>query len=122
VKVVTVVGTRPEVIRLSRVIPRLDESVNHLLVHTGQNSDHGLNGVFFEEMGIRPPDYTFGVNTNSLGSMLADTMLMTENLLQREKPDAFLVLGDTNSGLSSLIAKRMNIPVYHMEAGNRCFD
>lgn len=121
-KVVTVVGTRPEVIRLSRVIARLDESVDHVLVHTGQNSDHGLNGVFFEEMGIRTPDYSFGVNTDSLGTILADIMRMTEDLLRKEKPDAFLVLGDTNSGLSSLIAKRMNIPVYHMEAGNRCFD
>lgn len=121
-KVVTVVGTRPEVIRLSRIIARLDESFDHILVHTGQNSNHGLNGVFFEELGIRPPDYSFGVSTVSLGLILADTMRMTEELLQREKPDAFLVLGDTNSGLSALIAKRMNIPVYHMEAGNRCFD
>lgn len=121
-KVVTVVGTRPEVIRLSRVIARLDESVDHVLVHTGQNSDHGLNGVFFEEMGLRSPDISFGVDTNSLGSILGDIMRMTENLLRQEQPDAFLVLGDTNSGLSALIAKRMNIPVYHMEAGNRCFD
>ena len=121
-KVVTVVGTRPEVIRLSRVIARLDESADHVLVHTGQNSDHGLNGVFFEEMGLRSPDISFGVDTNSLGSILSDIMRMTENLLREEQPDAFLVLGDTNSGLSALIAKRMNIPVYHMEAGNRCFD
>lgn len=121
-KVVTVVGTRPEVIRLSRVIARLDESVDHVLVHTGQNLDHGLNGVFFKEMGLRSPDFTFGVDTNSLGSILGDIMKMTEDLLQREQPDAFLVLGDTNTGLSSLIAKRMKIPVYHMEAGNRCFD
>ena len=121
-KVVTVVGTRPEVIRLSRVIAKLDSSVDHVLVHTGQNSDHGLNGMFFEEMGIRTPDYTFDINKSTLGSILADIMRMTEELLQQEKPDAFLILGDTNSGLSALIAKRMNIPVYHMEAGNRCFD
>ena len=121
-KVVTVVGTRPEVIRLSRVIAKLDSSVDHVLVHTGQNSDRRLNGKFFEEMGIRTPNYTFDINTGTLGSTLADIMRMTEELLQREKPDAFLILGDTNSGLSALIAKRMNIPVYHMEAGNRCFD
>jgi len=122
VKVLTVVGTRPEVIRLSRVIPKLDESVDHVLLHTGQNKDHSLNELFFEEMRIRSPDYTFDLNTSSLGKILADIMLVTEEVIQKEQPDAFLVLGDTNSGLSALIAKRMNIPVYHMEAGNRCFD
>lgn len=121
-KVLTVVGTRPEVIRLSRVIPRLDESVEHVLVHTGQNRDHSLRGLFFEEMRIRSPDYIFDLNTSSLGKILADIMLVTEEVLHKEQPDAFLVLGDTNSGLSALIAKRMKIPVYHMEAGNRCFD
>jgi len=122
VKVLTLVGTRPEVIRLSRIIPKLDESVDHVLVHSGQNKDHNLNGLFFEEMRIRRPDYTFDLNTSSLGKILADIMLVAEEVLHREQPDAFLVLGDTNSGLSALIAKRMNIPVYHMEAGNRCFD
>jgi len=121
-KVLTVVGTRPEVIRLSRVIPLLDESVDHVLVHTGQNTDPKLNDIFFHEMGLRAPDYQFGIETTSLGSMLADIMRSTEQVLEMEKPDAFLVLGDTNSGLSALMAKRMNVPVYHMEAGNRCFD
>lgn len=121
-KVVTIVGTRPEVIRLSRVIPVLDESLQHVLVHTGQNADTRLNKIFFDELGLRSPNYQFNVDTTSLGSMLAGIMKSTEEVLEFEKPDAFLVLGDTNSGLSALIAKRRNIPVYHMEAGNRCFD
>jgi UDP-N-acetyl-L-fucosamine synthase len=121
-KVVTVVGTRPELIRLSRVIPRLDASVSHVLVHTGQNWDYRLNGIFFDEMGIRKPDHVLNVDTSSLGSVLGDTLRKTEEVLILEKPDAFLVLGDTNSAISAVIAKRMRIPVYHMEAGNRCFD
>jgi len=121
-KVMTVVGTRPEVIRLSRVIARLDQSVSHVLVHTGQNWDYRLNGIFFDEMGIRPPDHVLEVDTSSLGAVLGDTLRKTEKVLLLEKPDAFLVLGDTNSAISAVIAKRMRIPVYHMEAGNRCFD
>jgi len=121
-KVLTVVGTRPEVIRLSRVIPRLDESVEHILVHTGQNWDYRLNGIFFDEMGLRPPDHVLDVDTSSLGAVLGDTLRKTEAILEQEKPDAFLVLGDTNSAIAAVIAKRMHIPVYHMEAGNRCFD
>jgi len=121
-KVLTVVGTRPEVIRLSRVIPVLDASVDHVLAHTGQNADPNLNEIFFHELGLRSPDYQFGVKTSSLGRMLADILVSTEEVIELEKPDAFLVLGDTNSALSALMAKRMNIPVYHMEAGNRCFD
>ena len=121
-KVLTVVGTRPEVIRLSRVIPLLDESFEHVLVHTGQNSDFSLRDVFFRDLGLRAPDYSFNVSTTSLGSMLAEILALTEEVLEIEHPDAFLVLGDTNSSLSALIAKRMRVPVYHMEAGNRCFD
>jgi len=121
-KVLTVVGTRPEVIRLSRVIPRLEESVTHVLVHTGQNWDYRLNGIFFDEMGLRAPDHVLEVDTSSLGAVLGDTLRKTEAVLQLEKPDAFLVLGDTNSSIASVIAKRMHIPVYHMEAGNRSFD
>jgi UDP-N-acetylglucosamine 2-epimerase (non-hydrolysing) len=121
-KVMTVVGTRPEVIRLSRVMARLDESVTHVLVHTGQNWDYRLNGIFFDEMGLRAPDHVLGVDTSSLGAVLGDTLRKTEEVLRLEKPDAFLVLGDTNSAISSVMAKRMRIPVYHMEAGNRCFD
>jgi UDP-N-acetyl-L-fucosamine synthase len=122
VKVMTVVGTRPEVIRLSRVMARLDASFTHVLVHTGQNWDYRLNGIFFDEMALRPPDHVLGVDTSSLGALLGDTLRKTEAVLQLEKPDAFLVLGDTNSAISSVMAKRMRVPVYHMEAGNRCFD
>jgi UDP-N-acetylglucosamine 2-epimerase len=122
VKVLTVVGTRPEVIRLSRVIALLDQSLTHVLVHTGQNWDYRLNGVFFDELQIRAPDHVLDVDVSSLGAVLGDTLRKTEAVLLREKPDAFLVLGDTNSAISAVIAKRMRIPVYHMEAGNRCFD
>jgi UDP-N-acetyl-L-fucosamine synthase len=121
-KVMTVVGTRPEVIRLSRVMVRLNESFQHVLVHTGQNRDYQLNGIFFDELGLRPPDHVLNVDTTSLGSVLGDTLRKTEEVLQVEKPDAFLVLGDTNSTISALMAKRRHVPVYHMEAGNRCFD
>jgi UDP-N-acetyl-L-fucosamine synthase len=121
-KVMTVVGTRPEIIRLSRVMARFDESFTHVLVHTGQNWDYRLNGIFFDELGLRAPDHVLNVDTSSLGAVLGDTLRKTEEVLLREKPNAFLVLGDTNSCISALIAKRFHIPVYHMEAGNRCFD
>ncbi|MBC7632935.1 non-hydrolyzing UDP-N-acetylglucosamine 2-epimerase [Aeromicrobium sp.] len=121
-KVMTVVGTRPEVIRLSRVIARLDDAVHHVLVHTGQNYDHSLNQVFFDELGIRNPDRLLGVDTSSLGRVLGETLIRTEAVLLEERPDAVLVLGDTNSSIALLMAKRMRIPTYHMEAGNRCFD
>lgn len=118
----TVVGTRPEIIRLSRVIARLDRTVEHVLVHTGQNYDHSLNEVFFDDLELRPSDHYLEVDTSSLGSVLGDTLRKTEEVLRLERPDAFLVLGDTNSCISAVMAKRMQIPVYHMEAGNRCFD
>ncbi len=121
-KVLTVLGTRPEVIRLSRVLPRISESAHHVLVHTGQNWNHRLNGLFFDELGLKAPDHVLGVETTSLGSVLGDILRKTEEVLRLEKPDAFLVLGDTNSAIAALMAKRMRIPVYHMEAGNRCFD
>jgi UDP-N-acetylglucosamine 2-epimerase len=121
-KVMTVVGTRPEIIRLSRVIARLEESIDHVLVHTGQNWDYSLNGVFFEEMKLTPPAHVLNVDTSSLGAVFGDTLRKIEQVLKLEKPDAFLVLGDTNSCISAVMAKRMRIPVYHMEAGNRCFD
>ncbi len=121
-KVMTVVGTRPEIIRLSRVIACLDGSVTHILVHTGQNWDYRLNGIFFDELGLRPPDHVLHVDTSSLGAVLGDTLRKTEEVLRLEEPDAFLVLGDTNSAISAVMAKRFHIPVYHMEAGNRCFD
>lgn len=122
IKVLTVVGTRPELIRLSRVIARLDETVCHVLVHTGQNYDYSLNEVFFEDLSIRKPDHMLGVDTSTLGHVLGETLIRTEEVLLAEQPDAVLILGDTNSCIAALMAKRLRIPVYHMEAGNRCFD
>lgn len=121
-KVMTILGTRPEIIRLSRVIPLLDEHLNHILVHTGQNYDYELNEIFFEELELRKPDHFLQVNTTSLGAAVGDIIKKSEEVLLKEKPDALLVLGDTNSCLSAYMAKRMHIPIFHMEAGNRCFD
>ena len=124
VKVMTVVGTRPEIIRLAAVMKRLDatEGIEHVLVHTGQNWDRQLNGVFFDDLGLRLPDHVLDVDVSSLGASLGDILRKTEAVLEVEQPDAFLVLGDTNSALSLIMAKRRRIPTYHMEAGNRCFD
>lgn len=121
-KVLTIVGTRPEIIRLAATIRRLDRSTDHVLVHTGQNYDYELNEVFFEDLGLRRPDHFLEADTSSLGSVLGSILAKTEQVLLAEKPDAMLVLGDTNSCISALMAKRLRIPVYHMEAGNRCFD
>jgi UDP-N-acetylglucosamine 2-epimerase len=121
-KVMTVVGTRPELIRLSRVVARLDRTVNHVLVHTGQNYDYELNGIFFDDLGLRRPDYFLEVDTSTLGHVLGETLIRSEEVMRAEQPDAVLVLGDTNSCIAALMAKRLRIPVYHMEAGNRCFD
>ena len=121
-KVMTIVGTRPEIIRLAAVIKRLDRTVDHVLVHNGQNYDHNLNQVFFDDLGLRAPDHYLGVDTSSLGAVLGGVLIETEKVLLAEKPDAVLVLGDTNSCIATIMAKRMRIPTYHMEAGNRCFD
>ena len=123
-KVMTIVGTRPEIIRLARVMARLDstEGIDHVLVHTGQNYDHQLNQVFFDDLELRAPDHYLGVDTSSLGAVLGGVLVETEKVLLQERPDAVLVLGDTNSCLATVMAKRMRIPTYHMEAGNRCFD
>jgi UDP-N-acetylglucosamine 2-epimerase len=121
-KVVTILGTRPEIIRLSRVMALLDEFVNHIVVHTGQNYDYELNEVFFKDLELRRPDYFLSVNTSSVGTVLGETLIKTEEVLRKEKPDAVLILGDTNSSIACLMAKRLKIPIYHMEAGNRCFD
>lgn len=121
-KVMTIVGTRPELIRLSRVIHRLDATVEHVLVHTGQNHDYMLNEVFFHDLNIRKPDHMLGVDTSSLGAALGGILISAERVMLEEKPDAVLVLGDTNSSIAAVMAKRLRIPVYHMEAGNRCFD
>ena len=120
--IVTIVGTRPEIIRLSRLIPMLDETVNHIFVHTGQNTDPKLTEVFFSELKIRKPDYFLDVNTKSLGSVLGETLIKVEEVLIKHKPNGVTILGDTNSSIAGLLAKRMQIPVYHMEAGNRSFD
>ena len=120
--VVTVVGTRPEIIRLSRVIPLLDKHFNHIFVNTGQNKDPMLSKVFFGELEIRTPDLYLDVDTSTLGAVLGDTLAKIEKVFLEHKPDAVLILGDTNSAISAVLAKRMHIPVYHMEAGNRSFD
>ena len=121
-KVMTVVGTRPEIIRLACVIQRLETSTNHVLVHTGQNYDYTLNEVFFEDLGLRAPDHFLGVDTTSLGAVLGDVLRGTERILLAEQPDAMIVLGDTNSCISAIMAKRLKVPVFHLESGNRSFD
>jgi UDP-N-acetyl-L-fucosamine synthase len=121
-KILTIVGTRPEIIRLSRVIPLLDERANHILVHTGQNYDYELSEIFFKDLELRRPDYFLEADTSSLGATVGDIMRKSEEVLKKEKPDALLVLGDTNSCLSAYMAKRMHVPVFHMEAGNRSYD
>ncbi|MDI3495770.1 MAG: UDP-N-acetyl-L-fucosamine synthase [Pseudothermotoga sp.] len=123
-KVMTVVGTRPEIIRLSEVIKRLDkcEAIEHILVHTGQNYDYELNQVFFEDLGIRKPNYFLGAATGNPVETIGNILIKIEPILEKEKPKAFLVLGDTNSCLAAIAAKRRRIPIFHMEAGNRCFD
>jgi UDP-N-acetylglucosamine 2-epimerase (non-hydrolysing) len=120
--IVTIVGTRPEIIRLSRVLPAMDAAFNHILVHTGQNTDPNLSEIFFKELDIRKPDYYLDVDTSSLGSVLGDTLKKIEKVFLDHTPDGVLILGDTNSAISAVLAKRMQIPVYHMEAGNRSFD
>lgn len=121
-KVVTVVGTRPEIIRLSRVMAKLDAHTDHVLVHTGQNYDYELNQVFFEELGLRKPDHFLNAAGQSAAETIGQVIIEVDKVLARERPDAMLILGDTNSCLSVIPAKRRRIPVFHMEAGNRCFD
>src|SRR4051812_40260830 len=121
-KVMTIVGTRPELIKMSRVIAELDRTVEHVLVHSGQNYDYELNQVFFDDLEIRKPDYFLGVSTESAAKAIGDVIIKTDEILDIEKPDAFLVYGDTNTTLAVIAAKRKKIPVFHMEAGNRCFD
>lgn len=121
-KVMTILGTRPEIIRLSRVMERLDRYTDHIIVHTGQNWDYELNEVFFEDLGVRKPDHFLGVGGGTLGETLGGILSQTEKVLAEERPGAVLILGDTNSAISAIMARRMKIPVYHMEAGNRSFD
>ncbi|MBC7085020.1 MAG: UDP-N-acetylglucosamine 2-epimerase (non-hydrolyzing) [Methanomethylovorans sp.] len=121
-KVITIVGTRPELIRLSEIIKKLDRYMDHILVHTGQNFDYELNEIFFEELSIRKPDYFMNSKAETPFKQISHILEKTEEILLKEKPDAVLILGDTNSGLSAIVAKRLGIPVFHMEAGNRCYS
>ena len=123
VKVLTIFGTRPEIIRLSEVIRVVDQFCTQVLVHTGQNHDPQLSDVFFSELGVRPADHNLGVESgDGFAAQAAAILARTGDVLASERPDRVLILGDTNSGLSAVIAARMGIPVYHMEAGNRCYD
>ena len=122
IKVMTVVGTRPEIIRLSRVLAKLDQYVDHILVHTGQNYDYELNEIFFDELKLRRPDHFLEAVGDSVAETIGNILTRVDPLLASEKPDALLVLGDTNSCLVVIAAKRRKIPIFHMEAGNRCFD
>lgn len=121
-KVMTVLGTRPEIIRLSRIIPKLDRHCEHVLVHTGQNYDPNLNEIFFRDLEVRQPDHYLGIEGRSFGDQIGQIISRTEEIMIKERPDRLLILGDTNSGLAALVAKRLGIPVFHMEAGNRCYD
>ena len=121
-KVMTIVGTRPEIIRLSEIIRKFDIYFNHCLVHTGQNWDYTLNQVFFEEFNLREPDYYLDAAGKHLGETMGNIIAKSYEVLKKETPDALLILGDTNSALSAISAKRLKIPIFHMEAGNRCFD
>lgn len=121
-KLLTVIGTRPEIIRLCQIIKLADKNFNHILVHTGQNYDYALNEIFFENLNLRKPDYFLGVVGRHLGDTIGNVISKSYDVLLNEKPDALLVLGDTNSVLCTIAAKRLKIPIFHMEAGNRCFD
>ncbi len=121
-KVMTILGTRPEIIRLARVMARLDAYTEQVIVHTGQNYDYELNEIFFEDLGVRRPDHFLGTGGGSLGETLGKILTESEKVLRAAKPDAVLVLGDTNSAIAAIMARRLKVPVYHMEAGNRSFD
>ena len=121
-KIMTVFGTRPEIIRLSIIIKKLDKYCQHILVHTGQNFDDSLSKIFFDELELREPDFYLGVRGETFGEQIGKILMESEKVINKVHPDKILILGDTNSGLVSIVARRMGIPVYHMEAGNRCFD
>jgi UDP-N-acetylglucosamine 2-epimerase (non-hydrolysing) len=121
-KIMTILGTRPEIIRLSRIIQHLDGLCDHVLIHTGQNFDTSLSDLFFQQLDVRNPDRYLGIRGDSFGEQIGKIISQTERAMVEEKPDRVLLLGDTNSALSAIVAKRLGIPVYHMEAGNRCYD
>ena len=122
IKVATIVGTRPEIIRLSSTMKLLDKFVDHIIIHTGQNYDYELNEIFFEDLELRKPDYFMNIDTSSLGKVLGEVLIRSEEILKEINPDAVLILGDTNSSIAGIIARRLKIPLFHMEAGNRSFD
>lgn len=122
IKLMTIIGTRPEIIRLSEVIKKCDMYFQHILVHTGQNYDYSLNQIFFEDLDLRKPDFYLDAAGKNLGETMGNVISRSYDLMLEQKPDALLVLGDTNSALSAISAKRLKIPIFHMEAGNRCFD
>ena len=121
-KVMTLLGTRPELIKLSSIMKKLDKYTEHIIVHTGQNHDYELNEIFYSDLGLRKPDYFLSVVGKTFGETIGNIMARTEEVLLKEKPDAVVILGDTNSALGGYIAKRLKIPIFHLEAGNRCFD
>jgi len=121
-KIISIVGTRPEIIRLSVIFKKLDNFFDHKIIHTGQNFTRELNEIFFEELELREPDYNLNIIEPNFSSQIGEILKKTEKILKSEKPDKILILGDTNSGLTSIIAQRLQIPVYHLEAGNRCYD
>jgi UDP-N-acetylglucosamine 2-epimerase (non-hydrolysing) len=121
-KIMTILGTRPEIIRLSRIIPLLDDLCDHIVVHTGQNFDRNLNDIFFTELKLRTPDFLLDSQAPTLMAQIGEILSRCERVMLTEKPDRLLILGDTNSALAAMVAKRLRIPVYHMEAGNRCYD
>lgn len=121
-KIITILGTRPEIIRLSQLVPVLDSISNHVLVHTGQNSSPELSEIFFEDLNLRKPDFYFGVSNRNFADTASEVFVKSYDLLQQQKPDAVVVLGDTNSSMAAIVAERLSIPVYHLEAGNRSFD
>lgn len=121
-KLMTILGTRPEIIRLSATIKKCDQYFDHILVHTGQNWDYALNQIFFENLGLRAPDHYLDSAGETLGETMGNIIARAYEVMVREKPDALLILGDTNSALSAISAKRLKIPIFHMEAGNRCWD
>lgn len=121
-KTMSILGTRPELIKMSEIIKKLDKHTNHVFVHTGQNYDYELNEIFYYDLGLRKPDYFLDVADKTLGQTIANVISRTEEVMLKEKPDALVILGDTNSALGVIIARRMHIPIFHLEAGNRCFD
>ena len=121
-KVMTIVGTRPEIIRLSRIIDKLDRHCTHVLAHTGQNYDYELNEIFFSDLGIRRPDHFLEAAGATAAETIGQVIMAADRAIDEHKPDALLLLGDTNSSLAAIAAKRRKVPIFHMEAGNRCFD